>query len=118
MKKCNNCREEKKLDGFYKNKAYKDGYSNICKDCQNKQCKKYKEKYRNTNLKIGIKTCSYCGSNIKTIGLDRVDSKNGYGLNNLITCCLPCNRTKMDLTQKDFLNKVKQIHNNLQLDNQ
>lgn len=34
MKVCSKCREDKPLDGFYKNRAQRDGLSNYCKPCQ------------------------------------------------------------------------------------
>lgn len=34
MKRCSKCGEEKPLDGFYRNKAMRDGYSNYCRPCQ------------------------------------------------------------------------------------
>jgi hypothetical protein len=33
MKNCSRCKQEKPLTDFYKNKAYKDGYGNQCKQC-------------------------------------------------------------------------------------
>jgi hypothetical protein len=38
--------------------------------------------------------CSYCGSAIDTIGLDRVDSSAGYSIDNVVPCCTVCNRMK------------------------
>ena len=53
--------------------------------------------------------CSYCGSPIKTIGLDRIDSTKGYFVGNVIPCCTTCNKMKMDLAREDFLSHVKKI---------
>ena len=36
MKVCSKCKEEKSLDGFYKDKSTKDGYNYKCKDCRRK----------------------------------------------------------------------------------
>ena len=33
MKNCSKCKQEKPLTDFYKNKSYKDGYGNQCKQC-------------------------------------------------------------------------------------
>lgn len=33
MKTCNECKTSKNLDQFNKNKARKDGYSNVCREC-------------------------------------------------------------------------------------
>jgi len=35
-------------------------------------------------------------------GIDRVDSKKGYTINNVVPCCKICNRAKSDLTLSDF----------------
>ncbi len=54
--------------------------------------------------------CSYCGDKISTIGIDRVDSSEGYILSNVVSCCYQCNIIKMDYTEKEFLTKIKQIY--------
>jgi hypothetical protein len=56
------------------------------------------------------KDCFYCGDEIKTIGIDRIDSTRGYTLSNLVPCCTQCNIMKMDYSNKEFLNKIKQIY--------
>lgn len=40
--------------------------------------------------------CYYCGDQIATIGIDRVDSSVGYTLANCVSCCWECNRLKGD----------------------
>lgn len=42
-------------------------------------------------------------------GIDRVDTKKGYSLENCITCCEMCNKAKMDNSLEDFLTWVKRI---------
>lgn len=54
--------------------------------------------------------CSYCGSEIETIGIDRLESNKGYTLKNTTSCCSQCNRMKMDCSVDDFLNKVNEIY--------
>ena len=49
------------------------------------------------------KDCSYCGSPIKTIGLDRIDSSIGYQIDNIISCCTRCNRMKSDHTTEEWI---------------
>ncbi len=44
-------------------------------------------------------------------GLDRVDNKQGYVINNLVPCCGICNKMKHVLNYKDFLNHIAKIHN-------
>lgn len=52
------------------------------------------------------KDCSYCGSAITTIGLDRIDSSVGYQIDNLISCCSVCNRMKLDHNEQEWLDKM------------
>ena len=54
--------------------------------------------------------CIYCGDSISTIGIDRVDSSKGYIIDNIVPCCYQCNIIKMDYTEQEFLNKIKQIY--------
>ena len=55
------------------------------------------------------KPCYYCGDKIETIGLDRVDNKKGYSLDNIVSCCWECNIIKRDFSEKKFINKCKKI---------
>jgi 5-methylcytosine-specific restriction endonuclease McrA len=57
--------------------------------------------------------CSYCGDPIETIGLDRIDSKKPYSLDNCVPCCYTCNKIKMDMLVEDFLNHIKKIYNEI-----
>jgi|ERR1035437_3575829 NOL1/NOP2/fmu family ribosome biogenesis protein len=54
--------------------------------------------------------CFYCSS--KGNGIDRVDSSIGYIFTNCVSCCIMCNRMKLDFKIKDFLNQCKLIVNN------
>ena len=73
--------------------------------------------------------CYYCGISAKEFrvtddkpkkglmrlnfnGLDRVNSKKGYTLDNVVPCCEDCNKAKRNLEQNDFLNLIKQIYEN------
>lgn len=55
------------------------------------------------------KPCYYCGSEIKTIGLDRVDNIRGYTIDNVVPCCEICNRMKRTQSKKEFIDKCKCI---------
>ncbi len=57
--------------------------------------------------------CYYCGD--AATGFDRVDSKKGYLLTNVVPCCSPCNMMKNAVTVKDFIGKIKKIHSHLNL---
>ena len=48
------------------------------------------------------KPCHYCGAEIKTIGLDRVDNSVGYVFENIVPCHYRCNLMKSNLTQEEF----------------
>jgi hypothetical protein len=55
------------------------------------------------------KPCSYCGSAILTIGLDRIDNKVGYILDNLVSCCWPCNRLKGGFNRDEFIEQCSKV---------
>lgn len=59
--------------------------------------------------------CSYCGDDIETIGIDRIDSSKSYEINNCKPCCSECNKIKLDLSEDRFLSLIKKIYNNLKL---
>lgn len=54
--------------------------------------------------------CFYCGS-LGPNGIDRVDNSKGYTVENTVSCCWPCNRAKMDLTPKEFIENARRIVN-------
>lgn len=71
--------------------------------------------------------CSYC-KNINTsyfnpqteyelvfeyTGIDRIDSKVGYKINNVQPCCKWCNRAKSDMDEKEFYDWVRRIYASL-----
>jgi len=53
--------------------------------------------------------CVWCGVDIATIGLDRVDPSVPYQLDNIEPCCSDCNRMKSDLTSDEFENHINKI---------
>lgn len=61
--------------------------------------------------------CSYCGDSIETIGLDRIDSSQGYILGNLIPCCYDCNEMKNNRSQNEFYDRIKKIVQHLPNEN-
>jgi hypothetical protein len=44
-------------------------------------------------------------------GLDRIDSSEGYTLDNVVPCCAWCNRMKLDKDEFEWYDKMKQILN-------
>jgi len=59
--------------------------------------------------------CVYCGEQIETIGIDRIDSDKGYEYDNVVPCCNTCNKMKMALDQADFIKKCGDIYFNFNL---
>ena len=51
------------------------------------------------------KPCHYCGAEIKTIGLDRVDNYGPYHIDNVVSCCASCNRSKQTATLEEWLER-------------
>lgn len=53
--------------------------------------------------------CVHCGSSIKTIGLDRIDSKLPYQKGNVEPCCSVCNAMKSDSPTVDWYGHMERI---------
>jgi hypothetical protein len=58
------------------------------------------------------KPCSSCNDILYTVGLDRVDSKRGFFMDNIIPGCHRCNVMKNKYPQDDFINQCRKIVNN------
>lgn len=61
------------------------------------------------------KSTSYAYNNsekhsIKYNGIDRINNKLGYTIENTITCCSQCNIAKAQFTQKEFKDWIKRVH--------
>lgn len=50
-------------------------------------------------------------------GIDRIDSKIGYDINNCVPCCSSCNYMKHTASQDEFLNQIGKIYKHLNLSN-
>jgi hypothetical protein len=57
--------------------------------------------------------CVHCGSEIKTIGLDRIDSSVPYQADNVEPCCSTCNRLKSDMFTTDWYAHMELIRKNV-----
>ncbi len=55
------------------------------------------------------KPCYYCGIEIKTIGLDRMDNNKGYLIDNIVPCCTRCNLSKYKANTAEFIALCKLI---------
>lgn len=77
-------------------------------------------------LEIINKNCHYCNAypsnkarnqnntgNYYYNGIDRVDNSKGYIEENVVPCCINCNRAKSDMHYENFLKWIKNIYNNL-----
>lgn len=75
--------------------------------------------------KITSQDCFYCGEEPRIYprefqyingrtplnGIDRIDNKIGYTLENSVACCTKCNTMKMTLGVEEFLSHIEKIHN-------
>lgn len=55
------------------------------------------------------KPCTYCGSEIETIGLDRINSSKGYNIKNVTPCCSRCNEMKMGDNIENWVSHMRKI---------
>ncbi len=73
--------------------------------------------------KIVTSNCYYCGdppkrviSQLRTFGefiyngIDRVDNRIGYILNNCVPCCTTCNKAKLTMSKEEFLLWIKRVY--------
>lgn len=52
--------------------------------------------------------CVYCGAS-SSIGVDRIDSSDGYNIDNAQPCCSDCNLMKFKHNEEKFLRHVAKI---------
>jgi hypothetical protein len=117
------------LKHFYSHKTSNCGFKSNCIECgkKNKQNRftlsakfsKYKSNARVRNIEFYLtkqqfmnfwkKPCHYCGAEIETIGLDRIDNNLGYFIDNVVSCCFDCNSFKMQRSSQEFISKCKLI---------
>jgi len=57
--------------------------------------------------------CSYCGSTIDTIGIDRIDSSKAYSQGNCISCCQTCNSMKNEKSDGEFRAQINLIESHI-----
>ena len=119
-------------NGKIKKKGYTQVRQNRCKSCIKEEGKqwaidrqtniKYKYMvYKSAAKKAGrvlalpiedfeilVKSnCHYCGAEPVTLnGIDRLDNKKGYFLDNCVPCCPVCNWMKSDLSLNEFSEKI------------
>lgn len=76
----------------------------IFKNCY--YCNKEPEEYSSDKQKISVSI----KEPFKRNGIDRLNNSLGYSIENCVSCCSICNKLKMNLDEKDFLLKIKEIY--------
>ena len=136
FKTCNRCKISKDTRTFHRinDPRSKSGISPYCKICDNEMrianrakpagrfksmisdAKRWKHDWSLTYeefLAFWQKPCNYCGAEIKTCSLDRVDASLGYSVDNVVPCCHDCNQFKMDQAVEDFKAQIAALYLNL-----
>lgn len=76
----------------------------------NAKCRKIEFNLSDDDVnKLINSSCFYCGVE-NCDGIDRIDSKKGYELNNCVPCCKTCNLMKNKFTTDVFFDKIKRIY--------
>ena len=100
------------------------------------QITRYKKQAKQRGLKYELaekqfaeltqRDCYYCGAKPNNIsgnkklngdyiynGIDRIDSKKGYIVNNVVPCCKICNSAKSNMTIDNFRNWIERAYNKM-----
>ena len=115
---CKVCGEWKPLSKMMSN-----GKALTCFSCWPKRPQQLFYRYRKGAHKRGIsfdlsyqqflffwqQSCFYCGDDIETIGLDRVDNSIGYSEANVVPCCYRCNVMKQTDSVEEFVARCQRI---------
>ncbi len=91
-----------KILGFYLSESQ---FEELCR--QNCTYCDRSPQYRHVKYRSSRNGPLYTGDNLS--GIDRIDSKIGYTLENSAPCCGVCNNMKRDLSQVEFIEHVKSI---------
>ena len=129
---CYSCHVEKPLGGFGINNHRRAsmGRMHECKLCHNKRGRANKNtpshrfstyvssaRVRGISFQLSFeefvkfwrKSCYYCNFPIDGIGLDRIDHKGAYSIENVLPCCVRCNRAKTIQTTEQFISMCIKI---------
>jgi hypothetical protein len=128
---CAKCGVPKKAADFYVDRSKPRGHMPNCKTCQAGTFGSvvvFTPNYRIRTIRGGAvkrklayslsrdefmsfwkKPCVYCGDDIETVGLDRIDNLQGYIVGNVVACCATCNRMKSDMSMDEFLERCGRI---------
>ncbi len=56
----------------------------------------------------------YCKNGVLLYnGIDRIDNKIGYVIENCVTCCIMCNQAKSSYSQSYFIDWIKRVYENI-----
>lgn len=66
---------------------------------------------READIKLLLKRGDTHQPNIKYNGIDRVNPKLGYSINNCVPCCSRCNYMKGTMQSAEFLSHIEKIYN-------
>ena len=129
-KTCTKCNNKLSIKSFGKINR---GWSSICKTCKAKEWKNWARRndvfnrfrFYEWNAKrngrifdIDFNTfkglvenneCFYCGTQSERLGLDRIDSKKGFFVENIAVACRRCNVAKNDMEVEEFLELIRKI---------
>lgn len=61
-------------------------------------------KLTNSKGRLDLSTLTYIAN-----GIDRIDSKKGYELNNCVPCCTECNLSKSDRSKEEFISHARRV---------
>jgi len=116
---CKTCQNEAVRRWQNKNKDKVRQYDKARDNTIDGRYRRYKHEAKRRNIDFNItknqfktywkKKCYFCGGEIKTIGLDRIDNNKGYSIDNLKSCCKVCNRMKGKMSYPNFINHCKKI---------
>ena len=130
---CSGCQVFKDLSNFWRSRTVACGWQSECKECRKSiRYNWYKgynhgrfigarDKAKRKNkiwtltedqyFSIISKPCEYCGFELRNsgIGLDRMDSKYGYTLENVCSSCLECNQAKSDYFTYNEMKRIGEI---------
>lgn len=127
-KLCPMCKEWKFLSEYHKRSERPLGIKPKCKSCEFMRQRQDMKALRLTQIKSGAKKrgiefnlskdefltfwgkpCFYCGDKIPTIGLDRINSDEGYSIGNVVSCCAICNTMKLAISRDVFIQHCYKI---------
>ncbi len=133
-RRCNKCLVIKPISFFEKRRKSEGRVMSYCKECEKHIDKDYRDtvsgkfsiykrkaKSRNISFSLTLEEfsllwqipCTYCGIDIKTCGIDRINSSSGYTPNNIVSCCEQCNFGKLNHSLEYFISQIKKLYLNI-----